>query len=80
MILYKHNNCFRGESIEINFTSVKLRWPPFSTFISDFIGPDFNMITRKYIEYIPKSCRLAKMVSHIMRNILAGHKMLILIA
>ena len=45
MILYEHNDCFRGESIELNVTFVKLRWPPFSTFISDFIGPGFNMIT-----------------------------------
>ena len=39
-------------------------------FISNFIGPGFNMITRKYIDYISKSksCRLAKIVSHIVRN------------
>ena len=39
-----------------------------SAVISDFIGPDFNMITKKYIDYIPKSCRLAKIVSHNVRN------------
>ena len=56
------------ENIEINVTFVKLPWPPFSTFISDFIGLGFNMITRHYIDYIPKSCRLAKMVSHNVRT------------